>query len=1499
MALSIKFIILFLFSITFIFGQYPLPPDPSLLPIPPEAHLHGSTIIFTQRALQLAPSIFRKFIDDGIQYIRDQLNQIPDISNRSGCCHSSPRTSADLYIGLSSARKTLKLVNDPILTIPDDNSLQIDAIVHISVVSEIYGRAYFCVIRTLRICATHTVCSHGSQIWLDANLHIQIRIAVENTATGAVFKPSVLFKFLNGYNKGGCNCNNLCKLITFLVRADSDMYKKAQEKITQEINDRMQPISAGGIYSPYYGIAIRYTLVSAVLRANQDVRAYISIVVYILNPVTQQWLIYQDYDRERSILYPPFEWPSPGLSLPLASLRVGSNVMNAISSAFESLGTFESNVNDIIEDVFFDEQIYWYIFKISIFRQDEALLHVDYISTNVTCQFNRFNCSNSAFDNNSTMCNISENDIQKYAVAFLSGTITNIDMNIVMLMTLVNNRPGVYLNGTYINSEKLNITIKAAPLPIPPSAEAALLKHMILRSLPIINSMLIKNPLLLPVEAIPYFPNPSSHLYPQVNKQGKNIGYGYIDITSNEMNSSIHEHKLVSHIHNTRTTTTCTTNVESIRPHPSDIASFGGIYLSIFESEYDDTIQNTNCSIAQEGFQMSSYALPTTTYINSTIWNDTCTVIAQCMDTSEFFDSNLQYYSLLQDSTTGSILALSFMCSDPECQQCQYQQNFCKENNPIEKCLLGKYFYRFNQTLFSFRITPWDETTTKTCTIKTKPTTTIIPQLDFQLVKAKTTFLLTYTNAEQCQWNITNNAPNYLSKIINLGSNLITEENIYCSTCNSDLSSSMTCSASTIEKTSYKNCYTLKAFCVDNCTRCNFDIDLVCLNFCLFTNLTIPMTSNSLLSIEDIWNSKCCLNTSCERNNSSSDTITIVIVVIAVTCVCIIITLIIVCVHKKKAKTQRLVTNGEGIPLLPKNQDEILPLPLRINYCFIITFIKNIPQWFIRIFQTVKLWFIETFKKPTKQDISIYNFTFFCCTIVNIFSLCYLASSWTKSSPFNTALDSTVDEERYGLTDKYLDNTKAIKDFYNWQSNGKNVTIVCTILMLSTFIQLFINNKKKKRFQKLLSYILSLILLSQLCLLLIPSFVYDFFRCMNIRQSSDTFIQRDPDTQSIELYCIQSIRTGVIIGYILYLLLIRKRLENIPLTILKYIHNSIPTKTKIIQALADADYVRDWPPDSEGGSLFDGSFKKLDGFLHCAVIFYLVGTLLLCLILIFDWISYKRKSKARKWLVGSQMTSFFALIVIFIAVILPSVPNYVEAANLSTVCQKCGAPKFDELIQKMFGGVIGTAAQVYLLLNLFPVLLSISPTAIRVATLSLNDLSNYYEKRLRPAMMKVNKSDDDDNDDYENHTNPRRSDTIAYEEKSRQLLRLIYLSVFISPILIALPLSLIYQILRYQDISSSLPTTLGVLIAAFILVPIFLELPMTTTIKTYKTNYYLYLLAYIGIFIGIVGYLYTLKPLQSIIAKELKSPEFYLTLIAEISVSNVIFGNLISFCIKF
>lgn len=1160
---------LFLLSNTFVLGEYPRPPDPSVLPIPPEAYLHGSTIILTQRALQLAPSIFHKFIDDGVQYIRNELSHLSDKNQPRDCCDSFPSKfhDEDFFVQLSRARTNLEVVGDPVLTIADANYLQIDAIVHINVIVPVYLRVYTCIIPIppFKLCLHSTICSSGDQIWLDATLHTHIRIEVQNKDNDVLFLPVVTFEYLKYPSIGGCECGLLCKFLAFLANIDkSYIFKQAKEEIEKNIRTRMQPISAGDVYPPYYGIAIRYKMVSAILRTNQDIRAYVSIVVYVLNPITQQWLIYQDYDQERSALYPPFDWPSPGLSQPLASLRVGSNVMNAISSAFESLNTFKTDVNDIIEDVFFDEQIRWYTFNISILGQDEALLHVGYISANITCQYNRFNCSNSPFDNSSTSCNISADDIQKHAVPFLSGTITNMDANIVMLMTSVDNCSGVYLNGTSINSDRLNITVQAAPFPIPNSAEEALLKHTIVRSLPIINSLLRKNPLLLPDEAIPYFPNPTSHLFPQVNKQGENVGYGYIDIASNEINSSLHQHELFSHINNTRITTTMhTTKVESVEPYITNVVSLGGIYLSIFESKYDDFIQNTNCSIVQEGFQMSSYKLPTTTYINSTACNNTCTVIAQCMNIFSNDNLNPQYYSLLQDSTTGSILALSFMCSGPQCQNCQYQHNFSKEDNPVETCLLGKYLYRFNQT-FSFRITVWNETTIQTCIVKTNPTTTIIPQLDFQHVKAKTTFLFTYTNADQCEWNITFDEPNQLSQIVNLGSTLIAKSNINCSICNSDLSPSTTCAAPPIETTSHEDCYALKAFCMNNCTMCSFDMDLVCLNMCLFTNSTEPIIRYTLLSIEGIWNSNCCLNANCKQTSSGDGTHKIFYIVPPTLIVCLIIVFTIGCLLKKKLKRAGPASTPEHIPLLSRNQDTILSSTLEKSCLSIIAWIRNIPQRGNQLFQIIRLWFIETFQKPTKNDISIHNFIFFCCTIVNIAMLAFLAVSWKNSSPLNAALDSTVDEERYGLTDKYLDNSKAIKDFTNWQSNGTTITIVCTILTLSTFIKLFISDRKKKRFQRILSYILSLILLSQLCLLLVPPFVYNFFQTMNIRESQDTFIQRDSDTrnmldnvvggifaqyvyllvQSMELYSIQSIRTGIIIGYILYLLLTRRRLAN-------------------------------------------------------------------------------------------------------------------------------------------------------------------------------------------------------------------------------------------------------------------------------------------------------------------------------------------------------------------
>ncbi|CAF1219245.1 unnamed protein product [Didymodactylos carnosus] len=346
--------------------------------------------------------------------------------------------------------------------------------------------------------------------------------------------------------------------------------------------------------------------------------------------------------------------------------------MNAIARASELIGTF----------------------------QNQTLIHIDYVSIDITCQFNRFNCTNSTFDSNNSSCIVPQSEIETYAVPFLVGSITNIEMNSTMLMTVLNFRPGLYVQATAVNSETLNITIERLPLPLPPSIGQALIKHILVRSVSIINPILLKHPLLLPVEVVPYFPHPSSHLFNYLilnNSQSQNVGYGYIDITSNEiLHFDVTKHtqsnyKQIDSMNTSRYSKSCSKIV-----HANPVQLFDnidktlfvdnirstyplGIYLLMYESEYDN-IQNTERSIARSGLQMSLYALLTTSYLKTTIitkhHHSTLNYVsAQCMNTTSF-PSNLAYYSLLQDSVTGIILAINFMCSDSKCEQCQFQQEF-------------------------------------------------------------------------------------------------------------------------------------------------------------------------------------------------------------------------------------------------------------------------------------------------------------------------------------------------------------------------------------------------------------------------------------------------------------------------------------------------------------------------------------------------------------------------------------------------------------------------------------------------------------------------------------------------------------------------------------------------------------------------------------------------------------------------------------------------------
>ncbi|CAF1219224.1 unnamed protein product, partial [Didymodactylos carnosus] len=128
-----------------------------------------------------------------------------------------------------------------------------------------------------------------------------------DTNTGVVFNPTVTLSYPGPINYGGCKCDDtLCTILkTFWNMDTGDIIIKVQNFIQEQVNSGMKSVSAGDIYAPYYGIAIRYLITSAALRNIQDIRAYISVVVYALELRTQQWLIYEDHDQERNLLYPP------------------------------------------------------------------------------------------------------------------------------------------------------------------------------------------------------------------------------------------------------------------------------------------------------------------------------------------------------------------------------------------------------------------------------------------------------------------------------------------------------------------------------------------------------------------------------------------------------------------------------------------------------------------------------------------------------------------------------------------------------------------------------------------------------------------------------------------------------------------------------------------------------------------------------------------------------------------------------------------------------------------------------------------------------------------------------------------------------------------------------------------------------------------------------------------------------------------------------------------
>ena len=125
------------------------------------------------------------------------------------------------------------------------------------------------------------------------------------------------------------------------------------------------------------------------------------------------------------------------------------------------------------------------------------------------------------------------------------------------------------------------------------------------------------------------------------------------------------------------------------------------------------------------------------------------------------------------------------------------------------------------------------------------------------------------------------------------------------------------------------------------------------------------------------------------------------------------------------------------------------------------------------------------------------------------------------------------------------------------------MTLTTIVLALLPFLHFFIQNQKKKQFEAFIQYVLTCMLFMHISILLIPTFFYVFSDSVTIRQFSQTFIQNDNNTreilsnviggiftqytflllQSIIMYCLQSIRSGLLFGVLIYILRIAYRFK--------------------------------------------------------------------------------------------------------------------------------------------------------------------------------------------------------------------------------------------------------------------------------------------------------------------------------------------------------------------
>jgi hypothetical protein len=152
---------------------------------------------------------------------------------------------------------------------------------------------------------------------------------------------------------------------------------------------------------------------------------------------------------------------------------------------------------------------------------------------------------------------------------------------------------------------------------------------------------------------------------------------------------------------------------------------------------------------------------------------------------------------------------------------------------------------------------------------------------------------------------------------------------------------------------------------------------------------------------------------------------------------------------------------------------------------------------------------------------------------------------------------------------------------------------------------------------------------------------------------------------------------------------------------------------ELFESYSDQLYGLRWPDDDAGGNLLDPAFDLYSALRWTKFVIVFLCAVLLVGLLIDDFRASRISQDATQRSVWRQQQAGYVVITaLYIAALMPAVPDYPSAAALRSILPECG-PSFNHLVQSVYGGVTGFVLTLFIIQAIVPVLTVVMPSMSR------------------------------------------------------------------------------------------------------------------------------------------------------------------------------------------